>query len=255
MFSEINQRPIYCLMVTSDARKKFIPIGIKNFMMQSMKKKYLVIINNSDDESKTKLAKNISGNNIFEFHIPKKENNFSLGDLRNIALELVPMGALWTTWDDDDWRGPDYLYKLNSIMESQQADIVFLKNRLEYNLNNGFSYRSEFQQAKMPFFLAKKITGFQYLNRDSLEDVNVAADYKRRGKKIYLWNNDPKLYLRNIHNTNSSVYVDNDKRRVLNYATTSHYHEFDVTKEEQKYIQYIISEYFQGISLEFNMKP
>lgn len=243
MFSEINQMPVYCLMVTSDARKRFVHIGIRNFLMQSIKNKYLVIINNSEDEPK--LSRNISGNNIFEFHIPKQKNSLSLGDLRNIALELVPQGALWTTWDDDDWRVPDYLEKLRNVMASQKADIVFLKNRLEYNMTNGFSYRSEFMQAKMPFFLAKKTSRFKYLDRDSLEDVNVAMDYRAAGKIIYLWNNNPTMYLRNIHGNNSSVYVDNEKRRVLNYAKTSHYHEFDVTKEEQRYIQYIISEYFQ----------
>lgn len=244
MFSEINQRPIYCIMVTSDARTRFVPIGIRNFLMQSIKKKYLVIINNSEkDESK--LAKNISGNNIFEFHIPKKKNQLSLGDLRNIALEFVPQGALWTTWDDDDWRAPNYLEKLRGVMDTKKVDIVFLKNRLEYNMNNGFSYRSEFKQAKMPFFLATKVNEFRYLLRDSLEDVNVAADYRGIGKKIYLWNNDPAMYLRNIHGTNSSVYVDNEKQNILNYASSSHYHEFDVTKEQQRYIQYIISEYFQ----------
>lgn len=242
MLPKFNQSPIYCLMITSDARKHFVPIGIQNFMTQNIKDKYLVIINNSETEPK--LSKNISGNNIYEFHIPKQKNNLSLGDLRNIALEFVPPGALWTTWDDDDWRAPNYLEQLTSVMSSQKADIVFLKNRLEYNMNNGFSYRSEFKQATMPFFVAKKIAAFKYLNCDSLEDVNVAKEYTRFGKKVYLWNNTPKMYLRNIHGTNSSVYVDNNKRKIVDYASTSHYHEYDVTREEQRYIQYIISEKF-----------
>jgi hypothetical protein len=243
MSQEINNGMIYCIMITSDQRQRFIPVGIRNFNMQSYKKKILIILNNSDTPGT--LMTDHTKNNIFEFYVPKKSNGFTLGELRNIALEFVPKGALWTTWDDDDWRSTSYLESLYNYMKQSKVDIVFIKNRLEYNMNNGFMYRSEFKKAKMPFFLAKRVKGFKYLNKDSLEDIHVADDYNKLGYKIAMMNNDAKMYLRNIHSSNSSVYVDQEKRQILNYANTSHYHEHRVNDKEKTYIEYIISEYYK----------
>mgnify|MGYP001248267730 CR=1 FL=1 len=44
---------------------------------------------------------------ILEVFIDNEE--IKLGTLRNIALQFVPPNAIWTTWDDDDWRHPNYI--------------------------------------------------------------------------------------------------------------------------------------------------
>jgi hypothetical protein len=36
---------------------------------------------------------------IFEFFVPE---SLTLGEMRNISLNMVPIDVMWTVWDDDD---------------------------------------------------------------------------------------------------------------------------------------------------------
>jgi glycosyltransferase involved in cell wall biosynthesis len=218
-------------MITNKNRKHFIESALLNFKEQTYPNKVLIVINHSPEE---KLI-TVPHPNVHEFVVDKSQQHFSLGGLRNIALDgFVPEGGLWTTYDDDDIRAKDYLEQLCKRIVFHGIDLLFLKNRLEYNINNGFVYRSQFKTG-MPFFVAKKYTGFKYLEVDTLEDVRVGQDYQKAGKKVAKFNNDPKLYVRVIHNTNTSAYVRNDKNSIVEYDESTNYHEFEATQEEKEY--------------------
>lgn len=226
---------IFCVMITGkdDYRYNFVDIAIKNFKLQTYNNKKLLIINHGNKKL------NIVDNNIFEININNKF--MTLGDIRNYALTLIPYNCLWTTWDDDDWRINTYLELLYN--ELKDNDIIFIKNRLDYNLNNNFCYESNFKFG-MPFFLSKKIEKIQYLQLNSLEDENIYNDYKKNNKKIKLLNNDPKIYIRIIHINNTSLYVDKNRDNIINYVKESKYTEKNVNKKDYNYVYNIINKEF-----------
>ena len=235
---------IYCILITgkNEDRYKFVNIAIKNFNQQTHPNKHLIIINHGNKDL-TYLESNNVTHIIFD-----KLNEFTLGDMRNFSLEMIPYGALWTIWDDDDWRHSKYLELLYSNMINHKADVVFFKNRIDFNINNNFAYRSKFDNG-MPFILSKKIETIQYLSKDSLEDIRLYNDYELFSRKIHIINNDPRWYIRTIHGKNTSLYVDYEKNSIVNYSPESLYHEFDVTPKERAYAQKIIDIHFTPLNI------
>lgn len=241
---------IYCIMITKKSREYFIKTALENFVLQNYKKKKLIIINETNDYivMKDDVSSVYNENkNIFEFHVNKTDQNFTLGKLRNTALELcVPEGSLWTTYDDDDWRNPSYLTNLYNELQKHQADIVFLKNRLEYNMNNKFVFKSQFRNGRA-FFLARRYSKIKdvYDDVNTIEDVHIADKYRQYGKtNIRVYDNDAKQYIRVIHKDNTSIFVHPDKNQIVNYDSSYDYHEYEATEEEKKYVTSIIDAYF-----------
>ena len=218
-------------------RYKFVDIAITNFKQQTHPDKHLLIINHG-----TKVLK--TDDDITQIMFDKKA--FTLGDMRNFSLEMIPYGALWIIWDDDDWKHTRYLELLYKNMVEHKADVVFFKNRLDYNLNNKFAYRCKFDKG-MPFVLSKKFETIQYLSKDSLEDIRLHNDYELFGKTIHIINNDPRWYIRTLHGKNTSLYVDQGKNSIVNYSSGSLYHEYEVTSEERAYADKIVQTYYKNL--------
>jgi hypothetical protein len=244
---------IYCIMITNKSRERFINVAINNFLLQTYKKKKLVILNHSNDfevlsqERKDLLGIDKVGTDVNELHIDRDSHHFSLGALRNLALDLfVPDESVWTTFDDDDWRSPSYVTDLYRQMSNNNLDLVFLKNRLEHNMNNGYTFKSQFSNGRA-FFLAKKYEKIRnlYDDVDALEDTQIAVKYRNYGKnKIGTFNNDASLYIRMIHSNNTSIYVHPEKKEIINYAPTNDYHEHEASTKEKEFVNKIIDAYF-----------
>lgn len=233
---------IYCILITgkNEDRYKFIPIAINNFNEQTYQNKYLLIINHGSKQ----IVDIHTQKNITEIMFDK--TNFTLGDMRNFALDQIPFENLWCVWDDDDYRHPKYIELLYKYLIDNKADVVFFKNRIDYNINNNFAYRSKFING-MPFVLAKKTEKVRYLSKDSIEDIQLQIDYKNNNKKIIVINNNPMWYIRLIHTSNTSLYVDNEKNSIVEYGDESTYYEFNLTDIEQTYADKIINKYFTNI--------
>lgn len=238
---------IYCILITgkNEDRYKFIPIAIENFNQQTYINKKLLIINHG---KRNIIDKNISRENKREniIEIMFDKQNFTLGDMRNFASDLIPLNGIWCVFDDDDWRHSRYIELLYNAMINNKSDVVFFKNRIDYNINTNFGYRSKFSKG-MPFICSKKIEIIKYLSVDSLEDVRLQIDYEINNKKIVIINNDPRWYIRLIHGSNTSLYVDNSKKSIIVYDDDSLYHEFDLTNKEEIYTNNIINKYFKNI--------
>ena len=236
---------IYCVMMTgkNEERYKFVEIAVENFKQQTYQNKWLIIINHGL-KSIFSMNQSWQRERIQEIFFDK--TYMSLGDMRNFALDMIPYGALWTVWDDDDWRHAKYLDVLHKTMSKSKAQVVFLKNRLDFNMNNGFVYRCKFDLG-MPFFLAEKTEVVRYLSKESLEDIRLHNDFELHGKRIILLDNDPRLYIRTLHGTNTSLYVDNQKSQIVLYNDESHYHEYNATDKERQYAEKIIETYFNKL--------
>ncbi|MCZ6913925.1 MAG: glycosyltransferase [Rickettsia endosymbiont of Ixodes persulcatus] len=181
---------------------------------------------------------------IKEYMISK--NNKTLGELRNISLSYVPNDAIFTTWDDDDWRSPNYLENLYAFLINNKADITMIQNRLEFNLNNNSMWKSSMRSGFMTFFMIKD-SNIKYDKLDTLEDVIIKKNAIDSHKKIIPYNNNPELYIRYIHKNNTSPYVNKNKAKITKYSIANDYTESDVTLDEQKYIQNINLQFYSKI--------
>lgn len=193
--------PICCIMITGkdEKRLQYARKSINNFLEQTYKNKLLVIINHH----KKRVSHDIISKHVFEFHVDK-DDSMTLGDLRNIALQLVPHNASWTTWDDDDYRQPTYLEYLASF--KKYDNIVAISQRIDYNSNNDMSWVCH-KFDGFVLFLAPFDNRLKYMSRDSLEDINILEHAKDLGYKIKVVRNNPCIYVRLIHTTNTSLYV------------------------------------------------
>jgi hypothetical protein len=231
-----NKNDIYCLMITgyTPTRRKFALNSIQNWFNQTYSKKKLILLN----QSKNKLM-NQENENILELYIDNTEK--TLGEIRNIALDLVPPNAYWTTWDDDDWRNEKYLQIMMNTLLYNNADMVMYTNRYEYNINSKFAFKSTLHTG-FPIFFARKDDTLRYDNIKTLEDVKV-KEYAIKHMKTYIYENNPNMYIRLIHNDNTSPYVDQNKNKIKVYSRQNVYEEHTVSKKEKEFIVKKISPY------------
>lgn len=236
---EKTYEKIYCVMVTgkSDKRKAFARISIENFKMQRYPNKVLVIVNEGD-------PLNVADENVIEVLVPNRDK-ITLGDMRNIAFEYIPNNAIWTTWDDDDWRSEDYLSYLKSNLGD--VDYVFFTRRIEHNLNNGFTFIMELRSGFVIMFGRKKPFTI-YDSKDFNEDVLL--------KKIIIENlkyktlqNDPKMYVRLSHDDNTSTLVKPEKSKVRDTSGNKVYFEYSADEEEIAYAKMIVKNFEKSLKM------
>lgn len=218
---------IYCIMITGKdyQRIEYAKKAVTNFMSQDYPhdKRKLLIINHNMEYNV--LETETEG--IYEFKVNKEKNSLTLGDLRNIALQMVPINAYWTTWDDDDYRAPEYLSTLARAMDNMT--IVVITKRLEYNINNKLSWECTDPNG-LVFFLAPFDNRVKYLSLESLEDKNILSDFASHGYKIKAISNNPNIYVRLVHQNNTSTFVDSNRNYL--YRGKTYYDKF--TNQSQK---------------------
>jgi hypothetical protein len=203
--------PIYCLMVTGKdddiVRNKFARVSCINFYKQSYPNKHLIIIN----EGNLLVTDEVDKINVLEIKVKNK----ALGTMRNMALELVPPNAIWTTWDDDDWRSDTYLEVLfNKLNKNKTKRYLLYCNRIDYNMNTDFAYKVNIPTGTYIFF-AYKDPFIQYDEINTREDAIVKKYILSKGAETIIYNdNDCMLYVRFIHKSNTSLFVDKYKTRL-----------------------------------------
>lgn len=224
---------VYCVMITGkDARLNFAEIAIKNFKKQDYQKKKLIIINEGKQL-------NVSDPDILEISITnRKQKKMTLGDMRNLAFEFIPEGALWTLWDDDDWRSDNYLTYLYNRLGSN--DYIFFTKRIEHNLNTNFTWVMELKSGFVIMF-GRKNWELKYYSSEYNEDIPLKQDVKAKTKYVII-DNDPKIYVRMVHKTNTSVMTNQKKDSLKNTTNNKNYFEYNATQEIVDYVKMIISE-------------
>jgi len=224
---------VYCVMITGkEDRWDFAQISIKNFKRQNYQKKKLIIIN----EGK-KL--NISDPDILEISITnRKAKKMTLGDMRNLAFEFIPEGALWTLWDDDDWRSDNYLtYLYNRLGKN---DYLFFTKRIEHNLNTNFTWIMELKSGFVIMF-GRKNWELKYDSTEYNEDIPLKQDVKAKTEYTII-DNDPKIYVRMVHKTNTSVIANKKKDSLRDTKKNKSYFEYNATPDIVAYVKMITSE-------------
>jgi hypothetical protein len=229
--------PIYCIMITTESRRDFAKVSIRNFHKQQYSNKYLIIINQSD-----KRVGPSTSDNVLEMFTTQDEDR-TLGELRNMGLALVPPDALWTTWDDDDLRSHIYLNTLLGHMRSTNSDVVTITERVEYNTLNGFAYVAGFRSGFMTV-LAKSLPDLVYSHHNTLEDVHMRKVAKQKYKFHSIVHNDPTLYVRFVHENNTSPYAKPHKNNVRSTQKGNTLFERALYPSERESLHKILSEYY-----------
>ena len=230
---------VYAIMITGkDERRAAFArlIGIRNFEMQDYKNKKMIIINHGTIPIIEK-----QNDKIHELIVEK--GDMTLGDLRNLALDLVPLNAIWYVHDDDDWRVPNYISFMIDKLLSTKSIAVFLKNRLEYNLANKFTFKSYFDYGNT-HIMCIKLDRLRYMRKDTLEDTELQRDIQSFKRKYLAIDNDPKMYIRIIHQNNTSPFAIDSRNDVVKYADSSYYKEFDASPEQKKYAADIVQKHY-----------
>ncbi len=224
-------------MVTGkdDRRIELAKKSVLNFTAQTYSNKHLLIINHHPSLRVIDVVKDESHLKAREVCIAKKDG-VTLGDLRNYALSLLPPGALWTTWDDDDHRHTDYLRAMAAFRLRRGVDVVALTNRLEYNTQNGECFASTKTNGFVLFLAPVTDNVVLYDSVDTMEDLHILDDYKRNGYSVAMWDgNLHTMYIRLIHSGNTSLYAHRDKGLVL--VKGLYYSERRCTPAELTYVR------------------
>ena len=226
--------PIYALMITGkdDKRIGFAKKAVMNFDNQDYPNKKLIIVNHHPDPQMKVLSE--EKNDCLEIRMKKE----SLGHLRNVSLEFVPMNAYWTIWDDDDWRPKDYLSTLFRMIFEKQVDGVTYTTRYEHNLKTGFSWKMTSMKG-YPTILCKQNPLIRYKDVDTMEDVDLIDDIRKIGLKVFIYHNAdrPDLYVRLVHGNNSSLYINHLKTNVRpRHSESNSYKEDIISRKEKEFV-------------------
>jgi hypothetical protein len=226
---------IYCIMITGKNndmyRNKLAQKSLENFNEQTYKNKHLIIIN----EGNQPVLHTIQSN-VLEMHI----KNHNLGEMRNLALELVPPNAIWTTWDDDDYRSPNYLEILfHALHKNNQKKYLMYCNRIDYNINTNFAYRVRIPSGTYIFFCYKDSL-IKYDPIPTKEDAIVKKYILAQPETVIYENNDYRLYVRLVHQSNTSLFIKSNKTTLKQQQRPNDYLlEDTLHPEEQRYIDKI----------------
>jgi hypothetical protein len=195
-----SSRTVYCIMITgkSATRARFAVLAIDNFMQQTYDDRKLLIINHGEPV----INKASHGQGPVVERIVTKGNQ-TLGHLRNIALSMVPDGAMWCPWDDDDHRSPTFI---TTLVINKVKVAVMLRNRIEYSLDNDVCWAASFRSGWIVTVLCDKRRDLVYADLDTLEDVPLKI--RLNAMNVSVIDNEPLLYIRSRHGDNTSPYVD-----------------------------------------------
>jgi hypothetical protein len=226
--------PIYCIMITgkSKCRNDFAQRAVSNFTEQSYPNKYLIIINHGHHSVLNENIKNIN-------EITINKGTLTLGALRNRALTHVPSNALWTVWDDDDYRVPDYLTFLYTHLKT--FDAVCFTRRIEYNYNSGLVWGAELKSGFVTL-LARKDPLTQYLDVDTMEDTELISSFT---KTVVVQDNNPEIYIRVVHKDNTSLYAHREKYEIYKTLPNANYVEFNVDNATAQNVKHFMRKYYK----------
>ena len=228
-----SPEPIYCVMITgkNDARQKFAELAIKNFKLQSYPNKKLVIINESE-------PLHVNDDDMLEIVISSKQrDSLTLGDMRNMAFEYIPENAIWTTWDDDDWRSNNYLQYLFDRLK--HFDYIFFTKRIEHNINTSFTWIMELKSGFVIMF-GRKREFAKYDSKEYNEDIMLKKTISKH-LKFNVIDNDPIIYIRFTHKDNTSTLVKRDKINVKDTSSNKVYFERPANQMEKLYVDTIVN--------------
>lgn len=181
---------VTAVMVTgkNPARNPLALAAVECFRRQTWVNRELVIINDG-----TPLG--VAGDNIREIS-RKPHATITLGDLRNAGLDAAK-GDWVIQWDDDDWYHPD---RITQQMLAADGRAVLLRHQIRYDAVDGMFYTSLGMPAHAGTILHPRRPMARYFSERKHEDSHFWQQWFPDAVRLA---NDPELYLRISHGTNT----------------------------------------------------
>ncbi|MFT5610173.1 MAG: hypothetical protein ACI9LU_000665 [Polaribacter sp.] len=118
-----DQTPLISCLCVTRGRVSLLARAINCFQLQSYPHKELIVISESDDLATHVFLAGLNNNEI-RHHIEPIKPKQSLGDLRNLSIQMAK-GQFVCQWDDDDWYHPERLaMQLKSVQQHNKAACV-----------------------------------------------------------------------------------------------------------------------------------
>lgn len=228
-------KPLYAMMVTGKdpERIEWARHQVVYFLQQMRYPEHLkhVLIAN-EHPSLTVLCGDSSFNNAQckEMQITNRAQT-TLGDIRNRLLACVPPHSYCFPLDDDDYLSPDWIYQMLQHWPNNETALVQFGARLNHNLISVSSWQSHFDSGFVHYVAdidRLRAISFQYASQNTLEDLVLHR--LQIGQQRHLWlDNDASLYIRYVHHTNTSVFVNANQT-----AANDRLGEREVTKSQHE---------------------
>ena len=201
-----------------------------NFLAQTHPHKRLIVVN---EHPTLAVAGEDPPPGVVEVRYDRTAPGASLGGMRNVALDRVPVGDMWVTWDDDDYRHETFLSSLVDVARRERADAVLHMRRFEHNVTTGFTWGYERREGLWIVLATKTDEGgaVRYRDLDVNEDRDIRGQIKAAARRWFVWDNDPHAYIRTIHGRNTNTSVDPGKRALSGGG------DFAVSDEDRSYVR------------------
>lgn len=189
---------IHAVLVTGKSadRRKLLRASVLSFLAQSHPNRVLVIVNDGDFDVE---VANVPKDRLVQLRPASRR---SLGALRNLALDIVPAGAPWTPWDDDDWRHPGLLAAQHRVMRSMDVDACLLRNQVKYDLRTDAAFVDRHPGGFCGTILARNQPSLRHPEWARSEDSAYVAQWKERFS-WFPWTNPAHSFVRFFHGGNT----------------------------------------------------
>jgi hypothetical protein len=182
---------VTAVMITgkSQARNPLAREAVRCFVEQTYPPRELLILNDGEE------AIGVEAGNIREIRIEKVATR-TLGDLRNLALELA-YGDWVIQWDDDDWYGPERIEAQMRVRRPGAA--VLLGDIIHYSLHRHSGFRADWASGFPGSILHERNGTVRYPSLSRGEDIV----FQRQFRKITVVRSERPLYIYRHHAQNT----------------------------------------------------
>lgn len=193
-----RREPIFALMVTGKhpQRQPLARGAVASFLNQDHGNRFLVVVD--DGERPLDLSAVPTERRL----VIRPSGRRPLGELRNLGLEAIPTGALWTYWDDDDWRHPRQMTAQRTVLDTLGVPACLLTRQVKYSLPRDIAYVDRHPGGFAGSLMSRKHPTLRFPPWAAGED-SAYLDALKQDWSWYPWNNPPHLMLRFYHGANT----------------------------------------------------
>ena len=200
----------------SEGRNALAREAVRCFVEQTYRPRELLILNEGEE------SLGLEGENIREIRIGRVATR-TLGDLRNLALELAS-GDWVIQWDDDDWYGPQRIEEQMGARRPGSA--VLLEDIVQYSLCRHSGFRTEWASGFPGSILHERSTGARYPSLSRGEDVV----FQKQFRDIIVVRSERPLYIYRHHTQNTW-----EEQHIMR-SFTGRYNDVALDKEELRWL-------------------
>lgn len=197
------QAPLISCLCITHKRPELLKNAIRCFLQQDYSNKELVVVYNCNDIQTIQALREFQSEQIRTFALDTKGQNLTIGELRNITVELS-RGKFLCTWDDDDWYGVDRIKNQLSAIIKYKKKASILSHVLMYDRSKQTAYLSHSRMWEFSILFEKQAVanlGIKYRHINRAEDYFFVNDLIKENLLVPIL--DPTQYIYHSTGTNT----------------------------------------------------